>query len=135
MKNPDEWDYTKYMKELEKVKTRGISEFYFSDAKNQDIHDFDGFSENLAFEYGAKVLEKIDGNKYKVEIKNKLRLGDYLELLIPGETDTFGFNIEKLYDVKTGEEIEQINPGIKGQAVILKIPCEADVNWILRRKK
>lgn len=135
MKNPNTWDYTKYMKELEKVKTRGVSEFYFTDSKNQDIHDFDGFSENLAYEYGAKVLEKLDENKYKVEIKNKLKLGDYLELLIPGNIDTFGFNIEKLYDVRTGEEIEQINPGIKGQAVILQIPCEADVNWILRRKK
>jgi len=135
LENPITWDYTKYMKELEKVKTRGVSEFYFSDEKNQDIHDFDGFSENLAFEYGAKVLEKLYGNKYKVEIKNKLKLGDYLELLIPGETDTFAFNIEKLYDEKTGEEIEQINPGIKGQAVILQIPYKADVNWILRRKK
>lgn len=135
MQDKDYWNYEKYMKELEKVKTRGVSEFYFTDSKNQDIHDFDGFSENLKYEYGAKVLEKLDGNQYKVEIKNKLKIGDYLELLVPGNSDTFAFNIEKLYDVKTGEKIEQINPGIKGQAVIIEIPYEADSNWILRRRK
>lgn len=131
----DTWNYTKYLKELEKVKTRGVSEFYFTNPKNQDIHDFDGFSENLSYEYGAKVLEKLDGNKYKVEIKNKLKLGDYLEVLSPKSIEPLPFNIEKLYDVRTGEPIEAINPGIKGQAVIIEVPYKMDKNWIMRRKK
>ena len=133
--SPGTWNYTKYLKELEKVKTRGVSEFYFTNPKNQDIHDFDGFSENLSYEYGAKVLEKLDGNKYKVEIKNKLKLGDYLEVLSPKSIEPLPFNIEKLYDVRTGEPIEAINPGIKGQAVIIEVPYKMDKNWIMRRKK
>ena len=133
--SPGTWNYTKYLKELEKVKTRGVSEFYFTNPKNQDIHDFDGFSENLSYEYGAKVLEKLDGNKYKVEIKNKLKLGDYLEVLSPKSIEPLPFNIEKLYDVRTGEPIEAINSGIKGQAVIIEVPYKMDKNWIMRRKK
>ena len=70
----DKYDYTKYLKELEKVKTRGLSEFYFSDSNNQDIHDFDGKSENLDYEYGAKVIKKDKDDIYIVEIKNKLSL-------------------------------------------------------------
>lgn len=133
--SPDTWDYTKYIKELEKVKTRGVSEFYFTNPKNQDIHDFDGFSENLAYEYGAKVIEVLEDGKYKVEIKNKLKLGDYMEVLSPDTAEALPFNIEKLYDVKTGEAIEAINPGIKGQAVIIEVPYKMDKNWIMRRKK
>ena len=45
-----EFDASKYLKELEKVKTRGLSEFYFSNSNNQDIHDLDGKSENLNYE-------------------------------------------------------------------------------------
>lgn len=135
MATPDTWDYTKYIKELEKVKTRGVSEFYFTNPKNQDIHDFDGFSENLAYEYGAKVVKKLDGNKYVVEIKNKLKIGDYMEVLSPACIEPLAFNIEKLYDVKTGEEIDHINPGIKGQTVVIEVPYEMDKNWIIRRKK
>lgn len=55
-----EFSYLKYLEELEKVKTRGLSEFYFSDDKNQDIHDLDGKSENMNYEYGAKVIDLID---------------------------------------------------------------------------
>lgn len=135
MASPDTWDYTKYIKELEKVKTRGVSEFYFTNPKNQDIHDFDGFSENLAYEYGAKVVKKLDGNKYVVEIKNKLKIGDYMEVLSPECIEPLAFNIEKLYDTKTGEELDHINPGIKGQTVVIEVPYEMDKNWIIRRKK
>lgn len=133
--SPDTWDYTKYIKELEKVKTRGVSEFYFTNPKNQDIHDFDGFSENLAYEYGAKVVKKLEGNKYVVEIKNKLKIGDYMEVLSPACIEPLAFNIEKLYDTKTGEELDHINPGIKGQTVVIEVPYEMDKNWIIRRKK
>ena len=78
-----EYDASKYLRELEKVKTRGLSEFYFSDPCNQDIHDFDGKSENLEYEYGARIVEKIEDNLYVAEIKNKLSIGDRLEFLLP----------------------------------------------------
>ena len=131
----ENYDYTKYLKELEKVKTRGLSEFYFSDSNNQDIHDFDGKSENLDYEYGARVIRKDKGDIYIVEIKNKLSLGDKLEILLPNTIDECKFTIEKLYDVKNDKEIETINPGIKGQQVKIKIPYELVPGTIIRRKR
>ena len=131
----DKYDYTKYLKELEKVKTRGLSEFYFSDSNNQDIHDFDGKSENLDYEYGARIIRKDKDDIYIAEIKNKLSLGDNLEILLPGTIDECKFTIEKLYDVKNDKEIETINPGIKGQQVKIKIPYELVPGTIIRRKR
>ena len=130
-----EFDATKYLEELFKVKTRGMSKFYFEDKNNQDIHDFDGKSENLNYEYGAKVLNHLKDDLYVVEIKNKLSLGDTLEILYSDKFDFDTFKIEKLLDIKTKEEIDTINPGIKGQQVILKIPFEVKENTVLRRKK
>lgn len=132
---PEAFDSSKYLKELEKVKTRGLSEFYFSNSKNQDIHDFDGNSENLDYEYGAKVVEKLEDNLYMVEIRNKLVIGDELEVLIPNTLDDFKFKIQKLFDVKTKESIEYVNPGVKGQSVIIEIPCDLKDGVIIRRKK
>lgn len=133
--NPAAFDADKYLKELEKVKTRGLSEFYFTDEKNQDIHDFDGNSENLAYEYGAKVKDKGENNIYLVEIRNKLSLGDTLEVLQPTTLEENKFVIEELYDVNTKESITHVNPGVKGQSVYIKIPYEVDVNTVIRRKK
>ena len=130
-----EFNADKYLVELEKVKTRGLSEFYFSDSNNQDIHDYDGKSENLEYEYGARVVEKIEGDIYAVEIKNKLSIGDRLEILRPNTIEEAAFNIEGLYDIKNGQPIDTINPGIKGQQVKLKIPFELVPGTVIRRKR
>ena len=130
-----EYDYTKYLKELEKVKTRGLSEFYFTDSNNQDIHDFDGKSENLEYEYGARIDGKLDNDIYVAEIKNKLTVGDRLEVLLPNTIEECAFNIEELYDIKNGKPIDTINPGIKGQQVKIKIPFDLPVGTVIRRKR
>lgn len=131
----EKWDYMKYLPELEKVKTRGLSEFYFSDPQNQDIHDFDGFSENLKYEYGAKVKESLGNDLYLVEIRNKLSLNDTLDVLKPNDLDSHEFKIEELYDSVTKEKIDTVNPGTKGKSVIIKVPFKLEKDYIIRRKK
>ena len=131
----DNWDYMDYLPEVEKVKTRGLSEFYFTNPKNQDIHDFDGFSENLKYEYGARVMENLGDNLYLVEIRNKLSEGDVLDVMIPGTIEQHEFVIEELYDTVTKERIDHVNPGVKGQAVIIKVPYKMEKDYVIRRKK
>jgi len=133
--NLTDWDYEEYLPEVEKVKTRGLSEFYFTNPKNQDIHDFDGFSENLKYEYGARVKENLGDNLYLVEIRNKLSVGDTLDVMIPGTIEAHEFVIEELYDVQTKERIDHVNPGVKGQAVIIKVPYKMETDYVIRRKK
>ena len=136
MANPSEYDYTKYLKELEKVKTRGLTTFYFNDRNNKDFQEYEGKQYNPDYEFGGKILEEKKANsKVLIEIKNKLSVGDILELIIPNEIQPQIFTIEKLYDSETTEEINTVNPGKQGQTVILEIPFEVKKGWILRRKK
>lgn len=135
-KKENEYDYSIYLNELLKVKTRGLSEFYFTDEHNQDIHDFDGKSENLEYEYGAKVLSYDDvTSSYIIEIKNKLCIGDNLEILYQNSMKTDSFEIKRMLDIDTNQQIDTINPGKKGQLVKLFIPYKVDDLTILRRKK
>ena len=136
MANPEEYDYTKYLKELEKVKTRGLTTFYFNDRNNKDFQEYEGKQYNPDYEFGGKILEEKSANsRVLIEIKNKLSVGDTLELIIPNEIKPQAFTIEKLYDSETNEEINTVNPGKQGQTVILEIPFEVKKGWILRRKK
>lgn len=136
MANPEGYDYTKYLKELEKVKTRGLTTFYFNDRNNKDFQEYEGKQYNPDYEFGGKILEDKSANsRVLIEIKNKLSVGDTLELIIPNEIKPQAFAIEKLYDSETGEEISTVNPGKQGQKVILGIPFEVKKGWILRRKK
>lgn len=136
MANPERYDYTKYLKELEKVKTRGLTTFYFNDRNNKDFQEYEGKQYNPDYEFGGKILEEKSANsRVLIEIKNKLSVGDTLELIIPNEIKPQAFAIEKLYDSETNEEISTVNPGKQGQTVILEIPFEVKKGWILRRKK
>ena len=136
MKNSEGYDYTKYLKELEKVKTRGLTTFYFNDRNNKDFQEYEGKQYNPDYEFGGKILEdKSKNEQVLIEIKNKLSIGDLLELIVPDDIEVKSFKIEKLYDSETGEEIQTVNPGKLGQTVKLLIPFEVKKGWILRRKK
>ena len=133
-KDPENYDYTKYLKELEKVKTRGLTTFYFNDRNNQDIQEYSGKQYNENYEFGGKVVE-YNKEISTIEIRNKLLVGDTLEIIVPNKIEPVQFTIEKLYDVDTGEEIREISPGVKGQKVKIKLPIECKKDWIIRRKK
>lgn len=132
--NIEKYDYTKYLKELEKTKTRGLTTFYFNDKNNKDFQEYEGKQYNPNYEFGGKVLQS-DNEKNVIEIKNRLNVGDTLELIIPEELEPIKFTINKLWDYETDEEIDHVNPGKEGQKVKMILPEEAKDGMILRRKK
>ena len=133
-KNPESYDYTKYLKELDKVKTRGLTTFYFNDRNNKDIQEYAGRQYNEQYEFGGKVIE-YNEEKSVIEIKNKLKMGDTLEIIIPNKIEPLEFKIERLWNYDTDEEIQEISPGVKGQKVKIYLPIKCEKDWILRRKK
>lgn len=134
IKNPKDYDYTKYLKELEKTKTRGLTTFYFNDRNNKDFQEYEGKQYNPNYEFGGKIIDCSD-SKIVVEIKNKLVVGDYLEVIIPNKIKPYEFKIERLWDTETDEKIQFVNPGRAGQSVKMNIPINVERGWILRRKK
>lgn len=131
--NPDTWDYTVFEKELEKAKSRGMTEFFYTDKNNTDITAYDGDERsNMEYEFGGVV--KAVGQLINIEIKNKLSVGDKIEILVPNKAEPIEFTIDQLYDVNTEEKIDVVNPGKSGQAVKMKIPCDVAEGYILRRK-
>ena len=134
IKDPEHYDYTKYLKELEKTKTRGLTTFYFNDRNNKDFQEYEGKQYNPDYEFGGKVLQEKAG-KYLIEIRNKLTVGDTMEIVIPGKIEPIVFRIQDLWDPETEEKIETVNPGKTGQAVWMELPIMVQQGWILRRKK
>ena len=133
-KDPQNYDNAKYLKELEKVKTRGLTTFYFNDRKNKDIQEYSGRQYNENYEFGGIVLE-YQKEKSQIEIRNKLQVGDILEIIVPNKIEPIEFTIEKLWNVETDEEIKEVSPGVKGQKVKIKLPIYCEKDWIIRRKK
>ena len=134
MENMKEYSAEKYVKELEKTKTRGLTKFYFDDRKNKDIQEYEGKQYNPNYEFGGKVL-KYENEKSLIEIRNRLVVGDTMEILIPNKLEGYEFTIENLWDSETGESTQFVNPGKSGQTILMKLPIKCEDGWILRRKK
>lgn len=132
--NPQNYDAKKYISELEKVKTRSLTTFYFNDRNNKDFQEYEGKQYNPDYEFGGKVIS-FEEEKSLLEVKNRLKVGDILEVLIPEKLEAYSFSIDKLWDSETDEEISQVNPGKSGQTVKIHIPIKVEKDWILRRKK
>ena len=134
-KDPEHFDSRKYLKELEKTKTRGLTTFYFNNRNNKDFQDYSGRQYNQEYEFGGKVIKELEDGRVLIEIRNKLNLGDTLELIVPGEVEPVVFTINKLWNDETLEEIDTVNPGKVEQKVVLQIPHKVENGWIIRRKK
>lgn len=109
MKDPKNYDYTKYLKELQKVKTRELTTFFFNDKNNKDFQEYTGKQYNPEYEFGG-IVKEYNKEKSIVKIGNKLTRGDKMELIIPNQIEPIEFVIDNLWDVETDEEIETVNP-------------------------
>ena len=132
--DPNNYDSEKYMKEIEKIKTRELTTFYFNDRKNKDIQEYDGHQYNEKYQFGGKIVES-NGNIAIIDIRNRLQIGDTMEIIVPYKLEPIEFKIEKMWDVETNQEIDFISPGVKDQKVKMLMPIECPKDWILRRKK
>ena len=134
-KNPEEWNYEKYFAELDKARTRGTTTFFFNDKENKDTQDYEGKQYNPNYEFGGMVVSTDINGISTVEIRNKLSVGDSLEIVLPDKLEPVEMVIDKLFDAETGEEITTVNPGVKEQKVKFKIPAEVKAGYVIRRKK
>ena len=132
--DPKSYEYKKYLTEIDKVKTRGLTTFYFNDRNNKDFQEYEGKQYNPDYEFGGKVVEYNQDSSI-IEIKNKLTVGDILEIIVPGTINVHKFTIDELWDYETGEKIESVSPGKSGQKVKMKLPIKCEKDWIIRRKK
>ena len=133
--NPQEYNFEKYLNELMKTKTRGLTTFFFNDRNNKDFQDYEGHQYNSEYEFGGKVISQKEDLKTLIEIRNKLSIGDELEIIVPNKLEPIELKIEKLWDVETEDEIPTVNPGKAEQKVYLKLPIRVEKDWIIRRKK
>ena len=132
-----EYDKDKFRAEIDKVKTRALTKFNFnikSNDKIDEIQDLKGRQYNDKYQFGAIVDEKLENGMYRVYIKNQLKMGDNMEIIIPGILEPIKFKIEKLVSVDTGEDIEVVNPGVKDQQVIMNIPVDAEKFYVIRKE-
>jgi len=135
MANPDSWKPEVYQVELDKAMSRKYSELFYDRDDNKEIQNYDDDGRStVPYEYGAKVLEKTDDLSV-VEVRNKIAVGDVMEMIVPNQTLPELITVTELYDIDTKERIDVVNPGKADQKVLMRLPEVADNNYVIRRRK
>ncbi len=87
--------------EIIKIGNRGYTTGFFLDKPDADGYSYD-ISKGLAgADFLCIFLDK-EENRYKIITKNKINLGDDVEIITPDEK--YVTKVLKIYDIKTGEE-------------------------------
>jgi putative protease len=134
--NPNEWKPDLYLKELSTIQNRGYTIGFFdglADENSQDYIDTSSKSEwqniGIIKDYKAGILE--------IEIKNKIKQGDTIELLSPKSFKPIKITVNELYDGLSQAKVNEVSAGKINQTA--KIPI-SDISLfikhaVLRKKK
>ena len=104
-------DYICTKEEREEIDERDRKEMRKKEREAQIKYSYDNlFKKKNKAEKANSINEEINTKvvEYKenistIEIKNKLMVGDTLEIIVPNQIEPVEFKIEELYDVETNE--------------------------------
>ena len=99
-----------WLAELKTISHRQYSNgFYLGPTSEKDQNYETGLSYSQTYRLVANVLEKVDTNKYKIQIRNKVYATETLELVRP-IGDAIKFKVENFFNTKNEEYQEYVNP-------------------------
>ncbi|MFT4718184.1 MAG: putative protease [Rickettsiales bacterium] len=117
-KNPTNWDYQKYMPELDAISNRGYSLAFHDGRLTNLAHDYDSTKSSSVHEYIARV-RCWEGNDIIIDIKNHLVAGDVLEFMSPYRSEVILLRIYEFKNAKTGVITDVVNQSQKNEGVRL----------------
>lgn len=123
--SPEKWEPDSYMEELETLQNRGYTAGFFNGIPDGSAQDYADTTSRSNWRNIGYVKENT-GDSIIVDLRNKLRKGDEIEILSPYKFEPEKMIIDVMYDGFDGSLVETIAPGRENQTVKIPInPSEA----------
>lgn len=107
---PDNWDYTKYMDDLNTLQNRGYC-LGFHDGKLTNISQNYEYTRTLGDWLFAGSIVEWQNDDAIFEIRNYINSGEFIEFLIPGTLENLRLTLPEFEDAETGEITPKISAG------------------------
>ncbi|RAO99492.1 protease [Petrotoga sp. 9PW.55.5.1] len=118
----------KWMKELQGVSHREYTSGFYLNKPGKDSQNYKTSSYIRNYKFVGKVIEKISENKYIVDVRNKIRKNDVVEI-IPGTGSNITIHLNKIVDYEAGESLEEANPN---QKIVIESEKPLEVGDLIR---
>jgi len=129
--NPSKYRFKKtWLDELKKISHRGYTTGFFLNKPNDEAQVYKSSSYIKNYEFVGIVTKTTKSNIARIEVRNKICIGDKLEIIGPSLEDDCKEAITNMTD-KNGNKLEFANPG---QIVFIKTRNKIKKGNLLRRQ-
>ena len=117
---PESWQADAYMDELLTLQNRGYTTGFFDGVPGQETQDYEDTTSRSQWRNAGIVKDNKNGF-LTIEIKNKLKKGDKVELLSPYEFKPVEIVLNDIYDCEDNSLVSEIAPGKTNQSFRIPI--------------
>jgi putative protease len=124
-KDPEHFDATPFMDDLNLLETRGYTTAFFDGPVPADAHDYESTHSNSDW-HAAGVITNVDDKNITLELRNEIKQGDEIHFILPRTTDKLSVVLDKIINAKDGCELPKMSAGQKNSLIIPieKIPVQ-----------
>ncbi|MCQ2965748.1 MAG: U32 family peptidase [Alphaproteobacteria bacterium] len=125
--NPNNWDYSKYQKELDTLQNRGYTYGFFDGVPGPEAQNYESVQSNSNWR-NAGVIRKWTEEGCLFEIYQKIEKGTKLHFLVPDSFEEKIITLTEFMDGFSHKNIDTLSPGKKGQMIIIPKSLFANFN-------
>ena len=124
-RDPEHFDPTPFMDDLNLLETRGYTTAFFDGPVPPDAHDYETTHSNSDY-HAAGVITNVDDKNITLELRNEIKQGDEIHFILPFTMDKVSLRLDAVINAKNGEKLPKMSAGQKNSLIIPieKIPTQ-----------
>lgn len=123
--NPEHFDPTPFMQDLEVLESRGYTTAFFDGPLPATAHNFETTRSTSQF-HAAGVITATSGDSITFELRNEIYAGDAVTFLLPGD-EKVSVTLPQIINARTKESQPKMSAG-QGNSLIIPREWLGDVN-------
>ncbi len=118
-KNPENFDPTPFMNDLNILESRGYTTAFFDGPLPPNAHDYER-TRSISDWHAAGVITDIGKDNIVFELRNEIRAGDTIHFILPYTNDKVSIVLDEIINAKNGEKLSKMSAGQKNSLIIPK---------------
>lgn len=125
-KDPDKFDPTPFMDELNRLETRGYTTAFFDGNLGPDAHNYETTRSTSDY-HAAGVITATDDEKFTLELRNEIRAGDEITFVLPGIEKGVTVILPQIINAKNGDTLPKMSAGQHNSLIIPRAWVKSDI--------
>ena len=116
-RDPEHFDSTQFMNDLNLLETRGYTTAFFDGPLPSDAHDYEQTHSNSDYCVAGVITNVMDSN-ITFELRNEIKQGDTINFVLPYINEHIPVVLDKIINAKDGMELPKMSAGQKNSLII-----------------